>query len=72
MFPPVGQYNERTQSAAAFCAEHGISYGQLNYWRRNYRHETSAEESRGFVDVDNAAPREVAHVEIAYPHERTA
>ncbi len=32
MFPLVERYNERTQSAAAlaFCAEHGISYRQLN------------------------------------------
>ncbi len=49
MFPLVEQYNERTQSAAAFCAKHGISYGQLNYWRRKVRQETAAEDSRGFV-----------------------
>ncbi len=31
MFPLVEQYNERPRSAAAFCAEHGVSYGPLNY-----------------------------------------
>ncbi len=70
MFPLAERYNERTQSAAAFCAEHGISYGQLNYWRRKYRQETPAEDSQGFVEVGNTAP--AARVEIAYPHERMA
>ncbi len=38
MIPLVEQYNEPNgQSAAAFCAVHGISYGQLNYCRRKYR-----------------------------------
>ncbi len=67
MFPLVEQYNERTQSAAAFCAKHGISYGQLNYWRRKVRQETAAEDSRGFVEIGSVAPREAAQVEIAYP-----
>ncbi len=72
MFPLVEQYTERTRSAAAFCAEHGISYGQLNFWRRKYRQETAAEDSRGFVEIGSAVPREAAQVKIAYPHDRTA
>ncbi len=35
-------YNERTQSAAAFCAEHGVLYRQFNYWRRKCRQKTEA------------------------------
>ncbi len=72
MFPLVEQYNERTRSAAAFCAEHGVSYGRLNYWRRKYRHGTAATDSRGFVEIGSAALREAAQEEIAYPHERRA
>ena len=42
MFPLVEQYEESSQIAAAFCAERGISYGQLLYWRRKYRPEAAA------------------------------
>ena len=44
MYPLVEQYDERTQSAAAFCAERGISYGQLLYWRQKYHREAAAAE----------------------------
>ncbi len=66
MFPLVEQYNERPQSAAAYCTEQGISYGPLNYWRRKYCQETAAEDSRGFVEVGNAPPREAVQEEIAF------
>ncbi len=42
MFPLMEQYEESSQTAAAFCAERGISYGQLFYWRRKYRLEAAA------------------------------
>ena len=32
MFPLVQRYDRRTQTAPAFCAEHGISYAQLLHW----------------------------------------
>ena len=45
MFPLVELYENRTETAAAFCAERGISYAQLLYWRQRYRREAADGES---------------------------
>ena len=65
MYPLVEQYEERAQTAAAFCAEHGISYAQLLYWRQKYRRD--AADSRSFVEIGRSAAGDAAQVEILYP-----
>ncbi len=67
MFPLVEQYEESSQTAAAFCAERGISYGQLFYWRRKYRLEAAAVDSGAFVEIGRPVAGEEAQVEIMYP-----
>ncbi len=42
MFPLVEQFENGTQTIAAFCAEHGISPGVLYYWRQKCRRETAS------------------------------
>ena len=65
MFPLIALYEERTQTAAAFCAERGISYTQLVYWRRKYRREAMAAGS--FVEIGSPAAGEQVQVEVMYP-----
>ena len=67
MFPLVEQYEERSQSAAAFCAERGLSYAQLLYWRQKYRREVASADSGSFVEIGGPAADEAAQVELLYP-----
>ena len=66
MYPMIELYEARTQTAAAFCAEHGISYAQLIYWRRKYRRNNVAVDDRLFVEIPRPAAREAAQVEVMY------
>ena len=67
MFPLMELYEERSQTAAAFCAERGISQAQLVYWRRKYRWENAAADARTFVEISRPAASDQAQVEIMYP-----
>ncbi len=67
MFPLVQQYERRTQTAPAFCAEHGISYAQLLYWRGKYRRENAEADGQAFVEISRPAASEAAQVEVMYP-----
>ena len=66
MYPLVEQYEERSQTAAAFCAERGISHAQLQYWRQKYRREAAAD-SGDFVEIGRPAASEQPKVEVRYP-----
>ena len=66
MYPLVEQYEKRTQSAAAFCAERGISYAQLLYWRQKYHREAAAD-GESFVEIGRPAAREQPQVQVTYP-----
>ena len=65
MYPLVEQYEERAQTAVAFCAEHGISYAQLLYWRQKYRRD--AADGGSFVEIGRPAAGDAAQVEICLP-----
>ena len=67
MFQLVEQYEESSQTAAAFCAERGISYGQLFDWRRKYRLEAAAVDSGALVEIGRLVVAGEAQVEIMYP-----
>ena len=67
MYPLVEQYEERTQSAAAFCAERGISYAQLLYWRQKYHREAAAADDGSFVEIGGPGGSEQPQVEVTYP-----
>ncbi len=65
MYPLVELYEESGQTAAAFCAESGISHAQLVYWRRKYRREVVSAGS--FVEISSPATGDQARVEVRYP-----
>ena len=57
MFPLVGQYLAGSQTAEAFCAEHGICRSQLSYWRHKYSKKAAASEGAAFVEIGAPALR---------------
>lgn len=67
MYPLLELYYWRTQTAASFCAEHGITPAQLIHWRRKHGSEETAASGGGFVEVASPAGDSCAAVEIAYP-----
>ena len=57
-------YAKRTQSAAPFCAEHGVSPWQLAYWRKKRSEESASGET--FVEITPSGTQ--APVEVSYPN----
>ncbi len=51
MDPLVEQYLKGSQTAEAFCAEHGICRSQLSYWRHKYGKKAAASEGAAFVEL---------------------
>ena len=69
MYPLVEQYLKGSQTAEAFCAEHGISRSQLSYWRHKYGKKAAASEGAAFVEIGAPALRgqAQAQAEVVYP-----
>ena len=67
MYPLLELYEKHTQTAAAFCAEHGLSQAQLVYWRRKYRMESAGGDGAAFVEITPPASAVQAQVEVTYP-----
>ncbi len=67
MFPLVAQYLAGSQTAEAFCAEHGICHSQLSYWRHKYGKKAAASEGAAFLEIGAATPREQLQMEVGYP-----
>ncbi len=67
MFPLVEQYLKGSQTAEAFCAEHGISRSQLCYWRHKNGKKAAASKGAAFVEIGASAPREQVQMEVAFP-----
>jgi hypothetical protein len=66
MYPLIERYLEGHKTQKAFCAEHHISSGQLNYWLAKYRREHADD---AFVEImPTSAPAEQALMEVVYPH----
>ncbi len=65
MFPLVAQYLAGSQTAEAFCAEHGISRSQLSYWRHKYGKKAAASEGAAFVEI--GAPALRGQAQTVYP-----
>ncbi len=65
MFPLVAQYLAGSQTAEAFCAEHGICRSQLSYWRHKYGKKAAASEGAVFVEIGAHALR--GQAQAAYP-----
>ena len=65
MYPLVEQYLKGSQTAEAFCAEHGISRSQLCYWRHKYGKKAAASEGAAFVEIGGPALR--GQAQAAYP-----
>ena len=64
MYPLLELYAKRTQSAADFCAEHGVSPWQLSYWRRKQREESATDGA--FVEIAPSGTQ--VPVEVIYPN----
>ena len=67
MYPLLELYEKRTQTAAAFCAEHGLSQAQLGYWLRKYRAEAAGVDGAAFVEITPPLSVGQAQVEVTYP-----
>jgi hypothetical protein len=68
MFPLVETYVNGQFTQKAFCAEHGISQGKLNYWLAKYRRQTR-EQAGDFIEITpGGAPDERALLEVVFPH----
>ena len=64
MYPLLKLYAKRTQSAADFCAEHGVSSWQLSDWRRKQREASASGEAFVEITPDGAQ----SPVEVNYPN----
>ncbi len=67
IYPLVEQYLKGSQTAEAFCAEHGISRSQLCYWRHKYGKKAAASEGAASVETGAPALRGQAQAEVVYP-----
>ena len=67
MYPLLELYEKRTQTAAAFCAERGLSQTQLGYWLRKYRAEAASVDGAALVEVTPPLSVGRAQVEVTYP-----
>ena len=67
MFPLVKRYLQGKQRAAAFCAEHGLTLSQLQYWRRKYRSTEVSPHSGAFQEITAPPANARAFVEVTYP-----
>ena len=63
----IERYLDRTTSAAAFCAEHGLSMAQITYWRTKYLAQSDPAPD-GFVRLEVPASGAPPTVEVAYPN----
>ena len=67
MYPLMELYEKHTQTATAFCAEHGLSQAQLGYWLRKYRAEATRVEGGTFLEITPPLSVGQAQVEVTYP-----
>ncbi len=72
MFSLIERYLDRDGTQKAFCREHGLSPGKLNYWLAKYR-RAHAEEPAGLAGAfqeitPTVSSADAALREIVFPH----
>ena len=67
MFPLIEEYVSGSYTQQSFCEEHGLSLGQLAYWRAKYGRE-HGKEAGTFIEISSDfSPPSASFAEITYP-----